>query len=290
MHWIAYVFLRLLVALFWLVPFRVLYVISDGFAFLLYRVAGYRKKVIFDNLSRAFPEKSEEEMKKLVWLSYQNLTDVMLETFKLFTMPVEKIRKRCPMMDPEILNRHLDEGRSVMLTGSHYNNWEMSGIIMAGYFHKPTIMIYKPLSNPYADRFMNANRGRGGSILVPMNDAFAVMRKRAQEPSVYLFLSDQSPSSRKSAQWVNFLGIETAYVPGLDVLARKFGHTVVHYDILRIKRGQYEIRFTDLWLDTKTAQEGDITRVYSQHLEKVIQNYPPSWLWSHKRWKIKREA
>ena len=56
---IGYIFLRLVGELFRLVPFRVLYVLSDGLAFLLYRVAGYRKKVVFENLRRAFPGKSE---------------------------------------------------------------------------------------------------------------------------------------------------------------------------------------------------------------------------------------
>ena len=50
--------------LLWLIsrlPFKVIYFISDGVYVLLYKIIGYRKKVVRNNLALVFPEKSESE-------------------------------------------------------------------------------------------------------------------------------------------------------------------------------------------------------------------------------------
>ena len=57
MYYILYGFCYLLS----LLPFWALYVLSDGIYLIIYRLVGYRKKVVRKNLSTAFPEKSEEE-------------------------------------------------------------------------------------------------------------------------------------------------------------------------------------------------------------------------------------
>lgn len=286
----GYFFLRVFIELFRLVPFRVLYVMSDGLAFLLYRILGYRKKVVLDNLRRSFPEKSEDEIRRLTRLSYRNLADNTLETFKYFTAPIPDIMKRCPVLNPELVNQYLDRKQPVILTGSHYNNWEITGITMPPAFHGATITAFKPLTNKYIDRYLNASRARTGMELVSMEDMFKVMRKRAGEAVVWILLADQSPSSRKSAHWVEFLGQDTACLPGSDVLARKFNFPVLYYHVRRLKRGYYEVEYSEIWKNPAEAGEMEITRAYTRHLEEKIREQPENWLWSHKRWKIRREA
>jgi KDO2-lipid IV(A) lauroyltransferase len=127
--------------------------------------------------------------------------------------------------------------------------------------------------------------------MVAMEDVFKSMRKRAEgtKPAVFLLLADQSPSSRKSAHWVNFLGQDSASLPGVDVLGRKFGLPVLYYRVIRTaRRGFYEIEFSELCVDPSEAQEMEITKAYANRLEADIRENPGHWLWSHKRWKMKR--
>lgn len=290
MQRIGYFFTRLAIELFRIVPFWLLYRLSDGLAFLLHRIIGYRREVVWDNLRRSFPEKTEAELAIIARRSYRNMTDVMLETLKSHTMPVREIERRCVSLNPELLNRHLDRGQSVILSGAHYGNWEYSGIAMPPCFHGTTVTAFKPIANRLTDDYVSRARARTGMVLVPMEETFTVLRRREQQglPSVYLLLADQSPSNRKTAQWVPFLNQDTPHLPGIDVLGRKFRMPVVFYRVRRVRRGFYEVDYFDICPDPAAANETDITRAFAQRLESVIREKPEDWLWSHKRWKMKR--
>jgi Kdo2-lipid IVA lauroyltransferase/acyltransferase len=286
MQHIAHLFLRGLAALFRLLPWSALPYLSDGLAFVLYRVLGYRRSVVFGNLRRVFPTATDAELRRIAWKSYQNLTDVTLETIKAFTAPLTEVRERCPCINPELVNAHLDKGQTVLVTGSHYNNWELACLSIPERFHAPAVTVYKPLSNKAVDKYYNQNRARGGTLLASMEETFGMIRRRREEASAFLFLSDQSPSSRKSAQWVTFLGQESAFLPGVDVIARKFNYPVLHFKIKRVRRGFYELRYETLFENPAKAAEGDITRAYATCVEAEILDQPENWLWSHRRWKM----
>ena len=285
----AYIVLRLVSELFRFVPFWLLYLLSDGLAFVLQRVVGYRKRVIADNLKRAFPEKNELEMRQIVRDTYRNITDVALETIKSHTTPLSEIHRRCKVLNLEIVAEYLNRGQAVILAGSHNSNWEYTGLTMPKGFPGNLYGAYKPISNKRINHYINKMRGRSGVIPVPMDEVMGVMRKQKEiGPFGFMLISDQSPSSRKRAHWVTFFGQETASLPGIDVLSRMFGFPVFSYQIRRLRRGYYELEYSPLWMNPSTAQEGEITRAYTLRLEAEIRNQPGSWLWSHKRWKMRR--
>jgi KDO2-lipid IV(A) lauroyltransferase len=87
-----------------LLPFRVLYGVSDFLFLVLYRMIGYRTKVVRMNLKNSFPTKSIEELKKIEWLFYHHLCDVIVETFKSFTISEKEILKRMVVQNPELVN------------------------------------------------------------------------------------------------------------------------------------------------------------------------------------------
>ena len=292
MQWIAYLLTRLIAEIFRFVPFRVLYALSDGLAFLLHRVVGYRKTVVHENLRRSFPEKKADEIGEIATKFYRNLTDVMLETLKSYTMTIGEIQRRCPPRNPELVNRYLDQGQSIILAGSHYNNWEYTGITLPPALHGTVVTAYKPLTNKRMDAYVNFTRARTGMVLVSMEGTFTAIRQyeREQKPAVYILLADQSPSSRKNAHWVTFLGQDTASLPGVDVLARKFKLPVLYYHVRRLQRGFYDVEFFEVCPNPAEVAEAEITRAYTRQLENIIRERPENWLWSHKRWKMKREV
>lgn len=289
MQRLGYFFTRLLIECFRLVPFWLLYRKSDALAFILYRVVGYRREVVWDNLRRSFPEKSEAELAEIVRQSYRNLTDVMLETMKSYTLPIKEIDRRAKVLNPELVNKYLDQGQSIILSGCHYNNWEYTGITMPPTFHGTAVTAYKPIRNTLMDAYVNGTRERTGMVMVDMEGTFSSMRQREREglTSVFILLADQSPSSRKSAHWVDFLGQNTASLPGVDVLARKFNFPVLFYEVRRLRRGFYEVEFFEICTNPAEVEPTAITQAFAHQLETVIRREPGNWLWSHKRWKMK---
>ncbi|MBN8684982.1 MAG: lysophospholipid acyltransferase family protein [Chitinophagales bacterium] len=286
MHKLGYYFIRFGVFLFRILPYRAVHVLSDWMAFLMYRVFGYRKQVMLDNLKRAFPERDEAWRKALLPAIYQNLTDVTLESITSGGGDIHTVRRMCSVRNPELVNAYLDRKQSVILSGSHYHCWEVAGKAIPEHLHGATHIVYKPMSNPYADAYFNTLRENTGMHLVSMNDTFAAMRKHAPEGVAFVMLADQSPSSRKNAHWVDFLGQNSASLPGVDVLARKFKMPVLYFHVERLRRGYYEVVFSEIWPNPEIAAEKEITQAYAKHIEAIIRKKPEGWLWSHKRWKI----
>lgn len=287
MKYVGYIVLRFFALLLWLVPFPLLYLLSDGLAFLLQKVIGYRSKLVVEQLQKCFPEKNEKEIANIARLSYKNLSDVILEALKSFTMRLPQIRKRYKFVNPEIINAYLEKGTSVLLCGSHYNNWEW-GVQTADIdFTGQAFGVYKPLANKPIDNYFNKIRERAGMRLIKMKETFSFIENNQKTAGAYFLISDQSPGNRSMSRmhWVNFFGHETAAQTGVDTLARIYNYPVFHFEVNRIKRGYYEISYTPVCLDPAEKLEGEITQAYMKILEKAIVRSPESWMWSHRRWK-----
>ncbi|HKZ36201.1 MAG TPA: lysophospholipid acyltransferase family protein, partial [Chryseolinea sp.] len=102
------------------------------------------------------------------------------------------------------------------------------------------------------------------------------------------FIADQTATA-KNAYWTHFLNQDTAVFTGPEKLARKFNYPVVFMNVQRIKRGYYEITPELLFSNPATTSENEISEAFTKRLEKEIMRDPIPWLWSHKRWKHKRE-
>ncbi|MBL7805365.1 MAG: hypothetical protein JNL02_16620 [Saprospiraceae bacterium] len=290
MQYIGYFFTRLLTGFVGLFPFRALFGLSDALAFLLYRVIGYRRAVVRGNLEFCFPEKNKAEIDDLVRRAYRNLADVTLESVKGISMSIPELRRRYALRNAEVVNDLLASGRSVILTGSHCCNWEWGVITFAGWFKGHTIGVYKPMSNRLVERWTNARRGRNGLILKSTKDAFKSVEQYRDDPAVFFMLADQSPSNRMRAHWVKFFKRPTAWLHGVGEIAARENYPIVYYEVIRRKRGFYDIVFTEIVDQPASFSPGQITARYVAFLEQQVRRQPGDWLWSHKRWKMNPEG
>ncbi|MCB2209148.1 MAG: lysophospholipid acyltransferase family protein [Bacteroidetes bacterium] len=268
-----------------ILPFRVLYIFSDLMYFVLLYMMRYRKSVVRKNLESCFPEKSKKEIDKLIRLSYKNLTDVIVEGFKAFTMSDRQIRERHKVLNPEILEDLVYNKRGVIAAPCHYGNWEWGSMSPSLYFKHKIIVFYKPLSNPYINRFVNKNRSRTGGILTSIYKTSETFKELTDQKVIYIMAADQSPSNAKRAIWVDFLGRETAFLHGPEIYAKKYNYPVIFTDIKRVKRGFYELTLSIISDHSSKTTKGEITSLYAEKLETAIINKPEDYLWSHKRWK-----
>jgi len=284
---ITKVFYYILILPISLLPYPLLYFISDFLFLVLYRIFGYRKQVVLTNLKNSFPDKSNLELKDIMTAFYRHFCDIVMESVKSFTISEKQLRKRLIIKNPEFSNYFADKDQSIIFVGGHYNNWEICAQAFAMYSNHKCIGIYKPLSNDFINDKINTSRSKYGMHLVSMRQTKKSFDEDSS-PKAIVFGSDQNPANPKRAHWVQFLNQDTAVLFGVEKYAKEYNWPVVFVSISKVKRGYYQVEYS-LITDSPTEQAyGKITEDFTKRLEQEIINQPQYWLWSHKRWKHKR--
>jgi KDO2-lipid IV(A) lauroyltransferase len=272
-------------------PFWILYGISDFFYIIVYHIIGYRKKVVIGNLKKSFPEKSEEEINEIARKFYLHFCDVILEIVKLLTISKKEFKKRCVMDETAVKSFHYFFDRNQTFVGvmGHCGNWEWAAIAHQVYFTRMITGVYHPLSNKNFDTFMLNLRSRFGGDIVPMSQLYRrLVTLRHQNISTTIgLIADQTPPP-ESAYWTTFLNQDTPVFNGTEKLAKKFEYPVVYLKIKKTKRGYYQLSATTVTENPNSLPEGKISELHTEELEKNIREQPHIWLWSHKRWKHKK--
>ena len=272
-----------------ILPWPLIFLLSDFFFVVLYYGFGYRRKIVRQNLSHSFPEKSVKEIRTIEVRFYRYFTDMVFETLKLFTMNDSQKLARCKMdTETKSLFKELhSKGRSAILVMGHYGNWEYcpSGLPLQTEFQ--TYVIYHPLSNPYFDRLMSKMRTSTSCKLYTMSGTLKGMISNRNELNMTAFLSDQSPDPN-AAYWTNFLNQDTAVFNGSEKIAQKLQLAVIYGSMERVERGRYVYHTRLICEDASKMQPGIITESHLRMLEQDIQNAPEYWLWTHRRWKHNR--
>lgn len=275
-----------------LLPFPVLYLVSDFVYFTLFYLIGYRKAVVYQNLKNSFPEKSDEELKALRKKFYHYLCDLFLEISKTLTISKSKMLKRC-VMSPEtkaLFDKYQNENRHVIIVMGHFGNWEWAGNTFSLTCKNQLYVIYHPLKNKYFNKLIIGMRMRFGTKLIAMRDTMRDMIKfRSGPPSVTAFIADQTPHPDR-AYWTQFLNQDTPIFTGTEKFSKKFNYPVIYVSVKRVRRGYYRIDSELLFDQPKDCAEHEISERHIKRLEEDILGIPESWLWSHRRWKHKRPA
>ncbi len=272
-----------------MLPLSVLYVFSTGLYYVLYYGAGYRKKVVMGNLRRSFPDKSEQEIKQIASDFYRHLCDLVFESVRMFSMGEAEMGRRAIVTNPEYVKELEAYNKGIVLIAGHYNSWEMMGTAFPMFTKLPVVALYSPIRDPFFSKVLSDSRGKYGMQLVPKHEAKAMFKEWNGRPAIYLFGGDQSPTSSKKSFWMDFLNQDTAVAFGTEKFAVEYDCLVVFGDIQKVKRGYYTMTFSLISEKPQEEEHGDITIKHTRKLEEIIRAQPQYWLWTHKRWKRKRE-
>ncbi len=216
-------------------PYPLLYGLSNFLFFVIYRLIGYRKEVVLGNIKQSFPEKSNEEQEKIMKDFYRHFCDFILESIKSFTLSKEEALKRFKLTNPEVVNKIYDEGRDIIFTGGHYNNWEILAISIGMQMKTLPFGIYKPLSNKFFDKIVRESRERFRLKLCPVKEVKEMITTDFGEPKGTIFAVDQSPSNPEKSYWTTFLNQETAMLYGAEKYAKELNLPVVFCRIDKVK-------------------------------------------------------
>ena len=276
-----------------LLPLRVPYLLSTMLYLLLRYVVRYRLKVVRRNLSTSFPEKSEQELRAIENGFYRFFCDYLVESIKLMTIRKENLKRRMVFKGVEQIDQCISEGQSVAVYLGHYCNWEWVTSLPLWITPEAKCgQIYHPIENKAFDNLFLRLRQRQGALCIPMQDTLRRILefRRAEQPVVIGYISDQKPNWINIHHWLDFLHHDTPVLTGAERIIRKAGHAVFYLDLRRVKRGYYEAEFKLIARNpTEVDDEFGITDIYYQMLEQSIIRAPELWLWSHNRWSRTRE-
>ncbi len=270
-------------------PFRALYLISDLLELILFRVIGYRLKVVRANLRNSFPEKSTAELRRIELDFRRWFCDLMLETIKTLTITPAALERSITVEGTEVLKTYFDAGRSVILVMGHWGNWELGGARFSQLPYHKLNVIYHPLEEPHFDRLFIRMRTRLGNGLYPMKETVKCMLRDRDQVTATAFIADQTPSPQQ-AYWTTFLHQATPVFRGTETIAKKLDLPIIYLGIDRPHRGRYVMRFELLLDDPKGTSEGAISELHTRRLEADIRKRPAIWLWTHRRWKHRPPA
>lgn len=284
-----YHLLRFFLKLLSYIPFRVLYILSDGLFYPLYYLIRYRRKIVRRNLTESFPEKNLSEIKHVEKRFYRFFTDMILESCKLASISQDEIRRRMKFKNVEEVNGMLKQGKSVAVYLGHYGNWEWVSS-MPLWLEKDIIgaQIYHRLSNKNVDKLMLHIRGRMGAVSIDMHKTARYITALATEHKVCTigFIADQSPRKRDSHHFLHFLHHNTPVLTGTEKIIKHYGFEAFYLDVKRTKRGYYEAEFVKMHDNPQSLRDFELTDLYFKHLEQAITKRPELYLWTHKRFRI----
>lgn len=291
MQFLVYLLLYPIIWCISILPFRLLYMVSDFLYVILYKIIGYRKKTVRENLAMALPHLSEKERLFIEKKSYHHLCDNFLEMAKTMTISEKEIRRRYVFSNIEMYNELEKKGKSVAVMSAHYASYEWM-ISMNYYIKFAGFGIYKKIANPYFDKLVRDIRSRFGASLITTKETIPTILKNNADNnlSVYGFASDQSPKLESAFHWLKFMNIEVPVYTGAEMLAKRYDMNVVFLKVKKLKRGYYEARFELLAENPRDFPNYEITDDFFRRVEKQIYEAPEFYLWTHKRFKHRRHA
>ncbi len=290
MGFLVYILTYFTVWLLHLLPRFLFYSISDVLALLTQYVVRYRKKVVRENLMRAFPESDPGTIRRTERRFYRHLCDMILETARSHFQSDEQYRRNLRYLNPELLDHYHKKGKQLIVAFGHYANWEYHAMLGDASAYQ-VLGTYRPLRNPYFDRLVKRNRERFNNVIVPVSQMTRKMiqYKREGELLLTIILTDQSPMFHQIQYWTKFMGLDTPIYTGTERLARKLDAAVVCLKTRKVARGRYEATVVPICEDPGLMAPDAITEAHVRILEEQIREEPAYWLWSHRRWKHSKE-
>lgn len=258
--------------------------LANILCFVLYRIVGYRKDVVHQNLINSFPSKTTQEIETIEKKFYLNLSDIFMESFKMISISKSSFKKQLITDDASILNKHYKKNQSVILATGHFGSWEMaSGLSLL--VDIPCVALFRKIKNPYINNFIKKNRARNGFELVGTDDTSTSFEKKKDHAHMFAFIGDQSPSNPNKSHWNTFLTQDTAWLKGIAKYAKQYNYPIVFGYLIRYKRNHYKAIIEELIQDPDNHSIENIIDIYSKKLEQIILSNPDQYLWTHRRWK-----
>lgn len=282
-YFFQYIFILIFFTIFKFIGYRLSTFISS-YMFLFLGRFFKSKKIIYNNLSRAFPNitmSKKKEIYKNMWLNYGKiLSDYMyIKNFRVD----HNFSKKINIENSKILEAIKLQRKPVIFVSGHFNNFEL----MAMSIEKAGInlaAIYRPLNNQYLNPIMENIRKSficKKQIKKGIAGTKEILREFKNDTSIALMI-DQRVSQGVRSNFFNQKALTTT-IPAQ--FAKKFDAKIVPVYIERDKNDNFNLKIYEPLKFSKDDTILSITNTLNYLIEKMILKNPSQWIWTHNRWK-----
>jgi Kdo2-lipid IVA lauroyltransferase/acyltransferase len=255
---------------------------------LVFRLTPVRKRVVFDNLSHAFPEKTEAGLRAIALGAYRNYGTAIFTLLWCRNRPEEELRRTVHLRNREVLDRFLHEHRAFILLSGHFGSWELITQAVRLHVGRPFTIIVQTQRNRRVDALVNSVRCRFGNTVVPMGPSSARELLRVlKEGGTIAALADQSAA--RESLYVPYFGRPVAAHRGIAALSLRAGAPILMHFLIRRPDRTFDVVFEEVPSADLTGYSEEnileLTRRHTAMLERYVRLHPDHWLWMHKRWK-----
>jgi KDO2-lipid IV(A) lauroyltransferase len=243
-------------------------------------------KLARENLREAFPEKSEDEIEKIVRGMWDNLGRVMAEYTHLDKIHFKGKNPRITISGFENVPPEEEQKRGGFLISAHFANWEIMPTA-ARDFGLDGATIVRPTNNPYVNAWLEKLRTRNGmpELVSKGGDGLRRIYGLLREGKIICLLVDQRASEGIP---VPFFGRDALTTPAPAAVAMRLGALIIPFSNERVGGAHFHIRVHP---PIRPPSTGDSTRDLVEYtaainafVEERVREHPEQWLWIHRRW------
>lgn len=246
-----------------------------------------------ENLKAAFPEKSPEEIEKILAGVWDNLGRIGAEFAHLDHIwdydadhPERPSRVEFSPRTKELFDQIRDDGKPALIFASHLGNWELPALAAVAHGLDAAILFRRPNSQS-ADRAIEQIRAVKMGTLIPAGrEAPLKLAEALQKGQHVAMLVDQYLTNGVE---VTFFGRKTRANPMLARLLRQVECPIHGTRIIRLPNNRFRAELSEEVKPVRDAAgQIDIqgtTQAITSVVEGWIREYPDQWLWLHRRWR-----
>ncbi len=287
-HRVEYVCLRGFLIFIWLVSLKTTLMVGDWLGWFIFSVLRIRRKVVMDNLSSSFPEKSKKELLGIAKRAYQNFAKTTFEYMRFPILDKETVSSLVHIENPEHFDEILRIGKGGVLVAGHFGNWELMGAALA-LMDYPMSFLVGEQHNKLVDDMMNHYRELMTIRIIHMGMAVRGVIKALRNNGFVALLSDQDAG--REGVFVDFLGRKSSVHQGPAVFALKTGAPILYGSAIRLPNGRHRVESHILTFDhlkgLTPENIREVTQAYTHLLEEAVRAHPDHWFWMHRRWKTR---
>lgn len=253
----------------------------------IYFVVPIRKRVVIENLSKAFPNKKLAEIKSIAHRTYQNITITFFELMYIPHCTKDQVGSNVEIENLEICREILNEGKGFIFLTGHFGSWEMSAFSLAIHLQMSCHVLAQPQRNPYITKWLNDAREKFGNKVIWVGVSVRHMIEALNKGGTVCIAGDQR--GPVESERINYFGVPTSYHLGTPAIILRTNSKVVVGFAIRQKDFNYKMNLTGLDLTNLPSnpqeQIVEVERRYIQLLEESVRRYPDQYFWMHKIWK-----